>query len=46
MQPNLPRRLVDVLGSVCTTCTHMISFMTDMLKEMITMGTRFASCFD
>ena len=46
LQPNLSCRLVDVLGSVCTTCTHMISFLTDMLKEMMVMGIRIASYFN
>ena len=35
--------LVDVLRSMCTTHTHMISFMTDMLEEKNAMEIRFTS---
>ena len=42
-QPHLIRRLVYVSRSVCITYTHMISYVTDMLKEMITMEIRIAS---
>ena len=43
MQSHLLRRVVDVSRSMCTTHTHMISFMTDMLKEKNAMEIRFTS---
>ena len=43
VQPHLLRRLVDVVRSIHTTHTHMISCMTDMLKEDFDMEIRFNS---
>ena len=43
VQPHLLRRLVDVVRTIHTTHTHMISFMTDMLKEDFDMEIRFNS---
>ena len=43
MQSHLLRRLVNVLRLTCITHTHMISFMTDMLKEKNAMEIRFTS---
>ena len=43
VQPHLLRRLVDVVRTIHTTHTHMISLMTDMLKEDFDMEIRFNS---